>query len=549
MSTANGGRHGPANPGDIIIIGTETLGSLSILSLETGLKDITSVAPISVENFNNVNVDGKWCIFLDGMDRSTLSHLNPDNFQAFQRLVSRARGLLWIVRHTRSDLQSLGANMAIGLARTVRSETGSQFATLDLGEKESMSDAEAAHHILSVFKSVYCQKSQLMNGDMEFVVRNGQVCVPRLLDNHALNASVQQETPDAPPQLQHFKQERALRLTAGNSRTLDELHFTDDISRNAPLPEDHIEIRVHCSGLNFRDVLMAMGQLRGDKLGQECSGVVSKVGAAVTDFTVGDRVCAMSPGSLSTYTRCPSSSAWVIPSDMPFEIGASIPAVFCTAYYSLIDLGRLTEGESVLIHAAAGGVGQAAIIIAQSVGAKIFATVGSPEKKKFLMDAYGLNEGQIFFSRDLSFAQDILQATAGEGVDVALNSLSGDALQATFECVAPFGRFIELGKRDIAQNSRLEMAHFDKNLSFASVDLGMVREKRPKLTRRLLRNSFDLFLHSQAHLRWPVATIPISDIESGFRALQGGQVIGKMVATMTDDAMVKVCDGRLVELR
>ncbi|KAJ5578008.1 uncharacterized protein N7459_006972 [Penicillium hispanicum] len=547
VSTANSGKHGPTNPGDIVIVGTESLGSLSFLSLEAGLKDATGVAPTSAAELDTANVDGKWCIFLGGMDQSVLSHLNEEKFQAFQRLVSRSRGLLWAVRHTRSDLRSLGANMAIGLARTVRSETGLQFATLDLGEKESMSDAEASHHILSVFRSVYCQKSQLMQGDMEFVVRHGQVCVPRLLDNHVLNASVQHETPDGPPQLQLFKQDRALRLTAGESRTLDELYFTDDASRNAPLPDDYIEIKVRCTGLNFRDVLMAMGQLRGDKLGQECSGVVSKVGAGVSDLTVGDRVCAMSPGSLSTYTRCPSSCAWVIPYDMSFEIGASIPAVFCTAYYSLIDLGRLTQDESVLIHAAAGGVGQAAIIIAQSVGAKIFATVGSPEKKKFLMETYGLTEKQIFFSRDLSFAEGILQATGGEGVDVALNSLSGDALQATFECVAPFGRFIELGKRDITQNSRLEMAHFDKNLSFASVDLGMVREKRPKLTRRLLRNSFDLFLHSKAHLRWPVTTIPISEIESGFRALQGGQVIGKMVAAMTDDAKVKVHPARKEE--
>jgi NADPH:quinone reductase-like Zn-dependent oxidoreductase len=229
-----------------------------------------------------------------------------------------------------------------------------------------------------------------------------------------------------------------------------------------------------------------------------------------------------------------------MPDNMPWEVAASIPAVFCTAYYSLVDLGRLAQGESILIHAAAGGVGQAAIIIAQRIGAKIFVTVGSEEKKKFLMDTYQLKEDQIFFSRDISFAQGIHRATGGQGVDVALNSLSGDALQATFECVAPFGRFIELGKRDITQNSRLEMAHFNKNLSFASVDLNMVREKRPQLLKRLLRDSFQIFIDSGAQSHWPISKIPVSDVENGFRALQGGQVIGKMVVQMTDDAMVKV---------
>ncbi|KAF3030660.1 t1pks [Penicillium rubens] len=543
-STANTPITGPANAGDVVVLGSDSIGSVSSLSLESGLRKITGVEPITAADSDEVDVTGKWCIFLGGMDRSILSHLTHEKFQTLQRLLSRARGLLWVVRHSKTDLESLGANMAIGLARTVRSETGLQFATLDLGERENMPDAEAVNHILKVFNGVFCQKSQLDQNDWEFVVRNGNVCVPRLIDNNALNLSVQQETPDAPPQMQPFKQDRALRLAAGVGRGLDELYFTDDVSRNGALPEDHIEIQVHSTGLNFRDVLMAMGQLQGDRLGQECSGVVTQVGAAVSDFKVGDRVCAMSPGSLSTFTRCPASGSWVIPDDMPFEIAASIPAVFCTAYYSLIDLGRLTKDESVLIHAAAGGVGQAAIIIAQSVGANIFATVGSPEKKNFLMETYQLKEDNIFFSRDMSFAEGIQHATGGEGVDVALNSLSGDALQATFECVAPFGRFIELGKRDITTNSRLEMAHFNKNISFASVDLGIVREKRPQLTKRLLRDAFKLFVDTNAQSRWSVTTLPISDVEIGFRALQGGQVIGKMVVQVTDDSMVKVHPAR-----
>ncbi|CAG8028853.1 unnamed protein product [Penicillium olsonii] len=543
-STASAPLIGPANPGDIVILGTESIGSLSALSLELGLQDMTGVSPITATDSDAVDVTGKWCIFLGGMDRSILSHMTAERFQALQRLLSRARGLLWVVRHSKTDLESLGANMAIGLARTVRSETGLQFATLDLGERKSMSDPQAVEHMLKVFNGVFCQKSQLAQNDWEFVIRDGNICVPRLVDNNALNSSVQQETADAPSQLQPFKQDRALRLAPGEGRGLDEMYFTDDASHNAPLPDDQIEIQVVSTGLNFRDVLMAMGQLQGDRLGQECSGIVTKVGSAVRYFREGDRVCAMSPGSLSTFTRCQASSAWVIPDKMPFEVAASIPAVFCTAYYSLIDLGRLTRNETVLIHAAAGGVGQASIIIAQSVGAKILATVGSVEKKQFLMDTYGLEEEQLFFSRDISFAEGVLAATDGEGVDVAINSLSGDALQATFECIAPFGRFIELGKRDITTNSRLEMAHFNKNISFASVDLGIVREKRPQLTKRLLRDVFKLFADTDAQSRWPVTTLPISEVEAGFRALQGGQVIGKMVVQITDDSMVKVHPAR-----
>ncbi|KAK1144993.1 Type I Iterative Polyketide synthase (PKS) [Aspergillus melleus] len=545
VSTAKGSKNGPENDGDIVIINSGNSKSHLREGLKKSIRQTTGVDPVEVA-LTQANVTGKWCIFLGDMEQAILSQLDPIHFKKIQDLVSGARGLLWVIQHNGKYSRSLAENMVIGLARTVRSETGLPFVTLDLGEKLNTSTVEALDHIEKVFNGVFCRKSQFTEADMEFTIRQGRICVSRLVDNDALNLSIQQETQEAPPQLQLFQQpQRPLKLTTGHSRMLDELYFTDDRSLADPLPEHHIEIRVSHVGLNFRDVLVAMGQLQEGMLGQECSGVITAVGTKVTDFQVGDRVFAMSPGCLSTIARCPAYCACTLPENVSLELAASISTVFSTAYYSLIDLGRLQKGESILIHAAAGGVGQAAIIIAQSVGAQVFATVGSQEKKEFLMETYNIDSDQIYFSRDTSFAQGILHATDGEGVDVALNSLDGDALQATFKCVAPFGRFIEMGKRDIVQNSRLEMAPFDRNVSFASVDMNVVREKRPKMFNRLLRNSVDLFVRSRALTQWPVTTISISEIESGFRALQGGQVIGKMVVQMVDDpdgehAMVKV---------
>ncbi|KAI9045941.1 type I polyketide synthase [Aspergillus affinis] len=550
VSTAKGLKNGPENDGDIVIIGDNWRRGVRLnRKLKKCLKMTTGVSPVEAE-LTEANVTGKWCVFLGDMNQSILSHPGPAQFKNIQNLVSGARGLLWVIRHNSGDPRSLAENMVIGLARTVRSETGLPFVTLDLGEKLKISDRETARHIDKVFHGVFCRKSQLTEADMEFTVRGGRICVSRLVDNDALNLSIQQETQEAPPQLQLFQQpKRPLKLTTGNSRMLDELYFTDDQSLAAPLPEDYIEIRISHVGLNFRDVLVAMGQLQEGMLGQECSGTITAVGTQVTDFQVGDRVFAMSPGCLSALARCPAYCACTLPENVSLELAASISTVFSTAYYSLIDLGQLLEGESILIHAAAGGVGQAAIIIAQSIGAKVFATVGSQEKKEFLMETYNLDSDRIYFSRDTSFARGILHATDGEGVDVALNSLDGDALQATFKCVAPFGRFIEMGKRDIVQNSRLEMSSFDRNVTFASVDMNVVREKRPKMFNRLLRNSVELFVRSQALTQWPITTIPISEIESGFRALQGGQVIGKMVVHIEDSpddqpAMVKVHPAR-----
>jgi NADP-dependent 3-hydroxy acid dehydrogenase YdfG len=223
------------------------------------------------------------------------------------------------------------------------------------------------------------------------------------------------------------------------------------------------------------------------------------------------------------------TSVQKISDDMNFEKASTIPVIFCTAYYSLFDLAHLREGEKVLIHAAAGGVGQAAIQLAKMCGAEIFATVGSVAKKTHIMSEYGIPEDHIFFSRDVSFAKAIKLATNGEGVDVVLNSLAGNALRETWDCLAHFGRFIEIGKRDIVRNSRLEMAKFEHNAMFASVDLTVVAAERPKIMKRLLMDVFSLMDQKVIRPISPVTVFPIADVEAAFRALQGGKVMGKVV--------------------
>jgi NADPH:quinone reductase-like Zn-dependent oxidoreductase len=251
-----------------------------------------------------------------------------------------------------------------------------------------------------------------------------------------------------------------------------------------PLPDDHVEIEVRAVGLNFRDVLICMGEISDNYLGNECAGVVTKVGAAVRHLQVGDRVNAWCLGSFSTSVRNPADCVERIPDSMSFATAASLPAVYVTAYYGLIYLARLRAGESVLIHAAAGGVGQAAIQFAKMIGAEIFVTVGTMEKKGHLIAAYGIAEDHIFASRDLTFASGIMRVTGGRGVDVVLNSLAGEALKATWRCIALFGRFIEIGKKDIEANSRLDMAPF-VNVTLASVDISIILRQNRKLAAEL----------------------------------------------------------------
>jgi NADPH:quinone reductase-like Zn-dependent oxidoreductase len=440
--------------------------------------------------------------------------------------------------------------MVIGMARSIRSETLLKFTTLDLGLSPQLSDVETADKIYDVLKHTFSSDAPVVGIDLEYQERNGQLFVPRVVDDLEMNKFVHKETQySAAPDLQPFAQEgRPLKIAIETAGALDTLYFTDDLAVGTPLPDYEVEIEVKATSMNFKDIMISMGQLQSNYIGVECSGIISGVGSKVTNLKVGDRVCAMSEGAYATHTRCLGTSVQKIADDMSFEDASTIPVIYCTAYYSLFHLGRLTKDETVLIHAAAGGVGQAAIMLCQMIGAEIFATVGSVAKKEFLMSEYGIAEDHIFYSRNTSFAKGIRRATNGEGVDLVLNSLAGDALRETWDSLAHFGRFIEIGKRDIVGNSRLEMSRFEHNAMFASVDLTVVAAERPKIMKRLLNDVFDLMAAGLARPISPITVFPISEVETAFRTLQSGKIMGKIVIVPQPGDQVKAVPAKTKQL-
>ena len=488
----------------------------------------------------NVDAKGKLCVVLYEIDGPKLSKLTPELFGALQRMLLSASGILWIVREASST--SPESNLITGLARTVRSESGLRFATIDLAIREHVADDWAVNQILCIFSNVFGNtRSVLDNGEMEFLIREDTIFVPRIVEDVSTHELVKHKPNKLLLRDKTFRQTgRPLKMALDQPGILDTIYFTDDDVAVKRLPEDYIEIQVQYAGLNFKDVMNAMGQLNSDNFGLECSGIVSKVGIKVTDFAVGDEVCAVADGTLASLTRCQATSAWKVPDFVGMEAASTVPIVFCTAYYSLIDVARLQAGEKVLIHAAAGGVGQAAIMVAQAIGADIFATVGSIEKKEHLMEMYNIPANRVFFSRDLSFADGIRMATNGTGVDVALNSLAGEALRVTWECMAPFGRFVEIGKRDIKRNSRLEMSQFDYNVTFSSVDLMAIVSRRPALMKRLLKDVFAMFQSGEVKAVSPRSCYPISEVHAALSSLQTGRAMGKIAIKMEDEAVIKV---------
>lgn len=215
-------------------------------------------------------------------------------------------------------------------------------------------------------------------------------------------------------------------------------------------------------------------------LGLEASGVVRQTGPNTKELTPGDRVFVFGGGCFSTGIIISEKLCVKIPESLSFEDAATMPCVFSTVIHGLLDVGRLSEGDSVLIHSACGGVGLAAIQLCKMIGAEIYCTVGSEEKVQYLESTFGISREHIFNSRDASFLPDVLKATHGRGVDVVLNSLSGELLHASWNCVAEFGKMIEIGKRDLIGNGKLALEVFEFNRSYHGVDLGRLIELKPK---------------------------------------------------------------------
>ena len=179
-------------------------------------------------------------------------------------------------------------------------------------------------------------------------------------------------------------------------------------------------------------------------------------------------------------------------------------------------------------------------MLAQAKGAKVLTSVGSQDKKDFLMSTYGISEDSIFYSRDTSFAQGVMEATKGKGVDVALNSLAGDQLRATWECMAPFGRFVEIGKRDITSNMNLEMSRFERNVSFTAVDLTDLVHQRPRVLQDVFLQVMAKFKQKEIRPVAPIHEFAVSEAEMAFRALGIGKLMGKSVIVPTAGDMVMV---------
>ncbi|WP_277816919.1 type I polyketide synthase [Streptomyces caatingaensis] len=319
-------------------------------------------------------------------------------------------------------------------------------------------------------------------------------------------------------------------------------HRLEWVPAEVPRPgPGEVVVEVRCAALNYRDVLQAQGTMPLDvpggehRPGMECAGVVTAVGAGVAEPAVGDRVFAFGAGTLASHVAVPAATAGRIPDGMGFAEAATLPVVLLTVHHALHRVARLSAGETVLVHGGAGGVGLAALQYARRAGARVVASAGTPAKRELLRL---LGVEHVVDSRSMAFAERVRSLTAGRGVDVVLNSLAGEAIGRGLECLAPGGRFVELGKRDLYADSRLPLGPFLGNLSFAAVDLAHLARERPAVVAEEFAEVVR-WVREGAYRAVPHHVYGAGRVAEAFEALRHSRHIGKVVVAL--DAAPPLC--------
>jgi NADPH:quinone reductase-like Zn-dependent oxidoreductase/SAM-dependent methyltransferase len=508
---------------------------------------------LTVKNLECNTATAQWyadkiCIFVGEMNEPILYDLDSSSLEGIRVMSTNCKELVWVTRGGAVNCERPELSLAPGFIRSLRGEyVGRKFLTLDLDPRGPLWSEVGAGTIARVVQTGFGKPEDgsvagKAAGEFEYAERNGIVLIPRFhhyvsMDKMISSSKSEFVTPQTMSKEPFYQPDRPMCLD------LESLAFTDISNADAyfrELPASLLEVEPRAYG-------MSLHATNDSIMGLECAGIVTRVGseAAENGYAVGNRVlCVLDESSLSNRVIVKWTSAAHIPAELSFQEAASIPEAFLTAFYSLIEVARLQRNQSVLIHAGAGSVGQAAIMVAQHLGAVILTTVGSLEERDLVIQKYGIPNSHIFDNNNTSFVADVLAVTRHNGVDAVLNSLRGALLQESFKLVAQMGCFIEVGKHDLEKNNNLEMGSFARHISFSAVDLPILLEHRASEVQRCLKEIVGLF-EAKAFLPvYPLNTYAISDIAEVSDALKTVRILGKTVLSVGSQDMVPVLSSK-----
>ncbi|KAM4060065.1 acyl transferase domain-containing protein [Hirsutella rhossiliensis] len=485
-----------------------------------------------------------------------LAICSESEWERVRQLCHLSTVVLWVTAGAAIESSNPMSSLITGLSRCLRSEDHStRFITLDLEAKSDLEqtlgwELAACRCIFKISQRVFHgpdTKREPLIEEWEYAIREDEILIPRLVADHHMDSYIRDSVSHYHPRQDKkgLRSGRALGLNIHMPGLLDTLYWEDSDRHSRPVGSEEVRVELDFISLNFKDVMTAMGQLGGHlALLLEGSGRVVEIGEGASGmFAVGDAVYVLDFDGVATTSNIHCSNVHRMPPDVNLEMPAAVGIAYATAYYSLVSRGHLQAGERVLIHSGAGAVGQAAITLAQKMceAGEIFVTVGSDEKREFVKNRFGIPEENIFSSRGLDFYQGILQRTAGEGVDVVLNSLSGESLQKSVQLLSPLGRFVEIGKKDLlSSESRLEMRHLERNIQFSTVDLTLLGRRQPAQLREIFATVLDLVTRDKIAIINPIKAKSISETEETFRLMQAGQHMGKLLLRVDPEAYIPV---------
>lgn len=455
-----------------------------------------------------------------------LANTSDDEMRRIKIITDRASILLWV---TGGDLlagKSPDHSLVQGLSRALMMEQPSlKFLTFDVDDI-STDSAQTASNIVSVLK---CSAGGLL--DFEYIQRAGTIHVSRFTPDDGINNAFRRKQGDEKA-LMPLKNAKPAQISIQNPGQFDTVYFKQ-LPGHPDLKPHDVQVAVKAIGLNAKDFYALGGKV--DTQDASCSlefcGVVEQVGSDVTNVVPGDRVVVMAVTHFRTSETVPDWTCQKLEESEDFNVMCTLPLVYSTAIYALQIRANIQAGETVLIHSGAGGVGIAAIQLAKRAGAEIFTTVSTDAKKQYLVENFGLEPSHVLSSRGTAFMDDILKATGGRGVDIVLNSLTGDQLHASWRCCAEFGRFIEIGKRDLIDAGRLEMEQFLKHATFTAFDLsGLYFSENERLNMvwsKLVQDTIAMYRRKEI-CEFPVEIFDVSEVTNALRAFSSRNRMGKV---------------------
>ncbi|KAI1174368.1 putative polyketide synthase [Nemania sp. FL0916] len=529
---------------DVLILSNEP--SLAVLRLGSDIADyikanfgVSTVKTVSFAELNQTDISEKTiCISMMEIEREILASMGEKEMNQLRVLTNSVKDLVWITGAGMLDNPNPDLTLSHGLSRALMLEQPTlRWSIMDVGRVED-------HEPQILSKAIANMLSFSRKGDdKEFIYSRELLFINRFSPDSTLNTlfSRRQSSSSTRLQLQELGKASPAKLSIGQIGQMDSLYFQQLERSGAPPPAGHIDVSVQAVSLNAKDVYVLNGraETKTGTITNDFSGIVTAVGPDVNQFAIGDRVVVMAPSDFKTVERVPAWTAQKILPSESFAEMASLPIVYSTAFYALHDRAHLRRGESILIHSGGGALGIALINVARHIGAVIYTTVGSDVKRQYLVEQFGIPDSNIFSSRDLSFAEGIRTCTSGRGVDVVVSSLVGDLMHASWECIGQFGRFVEVGKRELLDAGRLGMEIFLRNATFTAFDLTEIFYHDTQMYRdtwsRLLADTLD-FYRSGKVTPAPTTVFDVGEIGQAYRYFSNRDRIGKVIVSLENPA-------------